>query len=167
MAHTTSGSEGENLSRIKDILFGEDLQSIEQKLGDFKDESSSAFEKLKAELESRFRKIEILLAEKSKETEKTQEKTLKIQSDVSNELKKEIVAISLKINNEKVNIEKTINSNIEEVNNKITHLENILAQAIDKLKEDYDTRLNDLSNSKINKSTLADILAELAEKLNS
>jgi len=167
MAHTTSGSEGENLSRIKDILFGEDLQSIEQKLGDFKDESSSAFEKLKAELESRFRKIEILLAEKSKETEKTQEKTLKIQSDVSNELKKEIVAISLKINNEKVNIEKTINSNIEQVNDKITHLENTLAQAIDKLKEDYDTRLNDLSNSKINKSTLADILAELAEKLNS
>jgi len=32
MAHSNPGSEGENLSRIKDILFGEDLQSIEQKL---------------------------------------------------------------------------------------------------------------------------------------
>jgi len=166
MVHTTSSSEGENLSRIKDILFGDDLQSIEQKLGNFKDENSSAFEELKAELESRFKKIELLLAEKSKEAEKTQEKTLEIQNDVSNELKKEIVDINLEIKNEKIIIEKSINSNIEQINDKITRIEDSLTQVIDKLKEDYSTKLNNLNNSKISKSTLADILTELADKLN-
>ncbi len=40
MADSKTGSESENLSRIKDILFGEDLQSIEQKLAFFKKENS-------------------------------------------------------------------------------------------------------------------------------
>lgn len=166
MAHTTSGSEGENLSRIKEILFGEDLQSIEQKLGDVKDENSSAFEKLKIELENRFKKIELLIETKLKDADRTNGKTLEIQKTINDELKQEIVNIGIAAKTEKVNFEKTINDNIKQVTSKINDLENTLTKAINKLKEDYEIQLNELNKGKISKSTLADLLTELAKELN-
>lgn len=90
MEHTNSRSEGENLSRIKDILFGEDLQSIEQKLNIVKDENSSAFEKLKTELENRFKKIELLLQEKFGEIDNVQEKSIEIQKNIDELIKNKI-----------------------------------------------------------------------------
>jgi len=166
MTNTTSGSEGENLSRIKDILFGEDLQSIEQKLGNVKDENFSAFEKLKLELDNRFKKIEFLIEKKLNEVDNTQEKTIESQKNINNELKKEIVIINLEAKNEKVKFEKTITESIKQATDKITSLENTLTEVIDKLKKDYEIRLNELNKNKISKSALADILTKLAEKLN-
>jgi len=64
MAHSNPGSEGENLSRIKDILFGEDLQSIEQKLDVVKDKNSTELEKLREELNTRLKELELLISEK-------------------------------------------------------------------------------------------------------
>ncbi|MAE07152.1 MAG: hypothetical protein CL661_00140 [Bacteroidetes bacterium] len=97
MAHKNSESEVENLSRIKDILFGEDLQSIEQKLDIVKRENSSAFEKLKKELETRFKKFELLLQQKTSEVVKALEKSIDDQNNVNDELKKEIVKINLEV----------------------------------------------------------------------
>jgi len=74
MAHSNPGSEGENLSRIKDILFGEDLQSIEQKLDVVKDKNSTELEKLREELNTRLKELELLISEKSKEVDISQEK---------------------------------------------------------------------------------------------
>ena len=107
MAHKNSESEVENLSRIKDILFGEDLQSIEQKLDIVKRENSSAFEKLKKELETRFKKFELLLQQKTSEVVKALEKSIDDQNNVNDELKKEIV-ISLKRENKSIHIRRNI-----------------------------------------------------------
>ncbi len=165
MAHTNSSSEGENLSRIKDILFGEDLQTIEQKLDIVKKENSVAFEKLKTELENRFKKFELLLQEKTKEVLTVQEKSIDIQKNVNDELKQEIVNITVGVKNDKDKTESALSDNIEQFNNTISKLEDTINQSIDKLKTEYETSVNELTKNKINKTTLADILFELAEKL--
>ncbi len=165
MAHKNTESEGENLSRIKDILFGEDLQSIEQKLDIVKGENSSAFDQLKSELENRFKKIELLMKEKSKEVDKAQEKIISVQKNVNEGLKQEIEKINIEVNNGKINLENTTKDNIEQFTNTISKLETTINQTIDKLKNDHESRVNDLNKNKINKDTLADILVELAKKL--
>ncbi len=165
MAHTNSASEGENLSRIKDILFGEDLQTIEQKLDIAKEENSVAFEKLKTELEDRFKKFELLLMEKTKEIVNVHEKNINTQKAFNDEIKQEIVNINLEVKNDKSNIENTISNNIEQFTDNISKLENAINQSIDKLKLEHETIVDELNKNKINKSTLADILNELAEKL--
>jgi len=166
MANTNPGSEGENLSRIKDILFGEDLQGIEQKLDVVKGENASALDKLKEELTNQLKKIETLIAEKTKEVDIEQKKTIDVQKNVTNELKQEITNINIEVKNETAKFEGLFNSTIAEINDKINSLESNLTKAINKLTEDNETKLNEFNKAKISKDTLADLFNELAEKLN-
>lgn len=165
MTDTKSSPEGENLSRIKDILFGEDLQGIDQKFDVFKKENSSAFEKLKRDLETRFRKIDQLLGEKDKEAHIVQEKNVEVQETTNANLKKEISNIKLEIKNEKINIENAISNNLQELTEKISNLEKTISELINNLKEEHELKINDLNNNKIDKILLADLFTGLAENL--
>ena len=154
MADTIQGSEGENLSRIRDILFGEDLQSIEQKLDTSKEESSASVEKLKIEIEKRLNEIEQIQQNRLKEVDANQEKSLEFQKDSLNEIKQEIV-----------NLKSSIKDSIEQFDNKIANFENNINQSVNLLKEEYTLKIDDLNKNKLDKNTLADMLVELAENL--
>ena len=154
MADRIQQSEGENLSRIRDILFGEDLQSIEQKLDTSKEESSASVEKLKIEIEKRLNEIEQIQQNRLKEVDANQEKSLEFQKDSLNEIKQEIV-----------NLRTSITDIIEQFDNKIANLENNINQSVNLLKEEYTLKINDLNKNKLDKITLADMLVELAENL--
>mgnify|MGYP002628792006 CR=1 FL=1 len=165
MADKSSGSEGDNLSRIKDILFGEDLQSIENKLDTVKDASSSAYEKLKAELDDRFKKMDMLLQEKLKEVEKVHSDSKENQSNINDELKQTIANINTEISNEKNYLENRVNESVEQTAKSLSTLEEAINNTIDKVKQYNEMQVNDLRKNNINKDVLADILTELAEKL--
>jgi dsDNA-specific endonuclease/ATPase MutS2 len=154
MANTTQVSEVENLSRIRDILFGDELQSIEQKLGAAKDNNINVVEKLKYEIENRLKDIELLQQEKLNEAGRVQESNFKIQSELLDELKQEIADLN-----------GTINSNKEQFDVKLANLENTANQTINQLKEDYELIINNLKSSKVDKNSLADMLNDLAENL--
>lgn len=154
MTNSKLGSESENLSRIRDILFGEDLQGIEQKLNVAKDENSSVVEKLKEEIEIRFKKIELLQQERFKEVDKKYVESDKVHKTSTDELKLEIAKLN-----------KEINSSIEQFEIKFSSFEKSINNTIIKFKEDYDLKFNELENNKLDKVAMADILSELAEKL--
>ena len=154
MPHTIHKSESENLSRIRDILFGEDLQSIEQKLDTTKGENLALVEKLKAEIENRFKEIEQLQQQKFVDIDTIQKKGAEVQNNSLADIKQEIV-----------NLKSSIISNIEQFDNKITNLENTINKTINQLKEDYTIKINDLNKNKLDKNTLADMLVELAENI--
>ncbi|MFK5854797.1 MAG: hypothetical protein QM503_01615 [Bacteroidota bacterium] len=154
MTNSKLGSESENLSRIRDILFGEDLQGIEQKLNVAKDENLSVVEKLKEELEIRFKKIELLQQERFKEVDKKHVELDKVHKTTTDELKLEIAKLS-----------KEINSSIEQFEIKFSSFEKSINNTIIKFKEEYDLKFNELENNKLDKVAMADILNELAEKL--
>jgi len=154
MSNITQVSESENLSRIRDILFGDELQSIEQKLGSTKEENSASVEKLKIDFEDRLKEIEQIQLNRFKEVDTNHEKSIKLQNDSLNEIKQEIV-----------NLKSSIDKSLEQFDDKITNLENTINQTINQLKEEYLTRVKDLDKNKLNKTTIADMLVELAENL--
>jgi len=154
MPHTIHKSESENLSRIRDILFGEDLQSIEQKLDTTKDENLALVEKLKIDIENRLKNVEQLQQQKFNDVDAIQKKSIELQNDSLADIKQEIV-----------NLKSSIISNIEQFDNKITNLENTINKTINQLKEDYTIKITDLNKNKLDKNTLADMLAELAENI--
>jgi SMC interacting uncharacterized protein involved in chromosome segregation len=154
MAHITQESEGENLSRIRDILFGEDLQSIEQKLDTAKDENSASLEELKTEIEKRLEEIDQLQEKKFNEIVSTQEKNIENQKGSLNEIKQEITSLK-----------ELINNSLEQFNNKASNLENTINQSINQLKEEYKLKIEELDNNKLDKNTIADMLIELAENI--
>jgi len=154
MADTIQGSEGENLSRIRDILFGDDLQSIEQKLDTAKDENLATVDELKIEFEKRLKEIEQIQQNRLKEVDANQEKSLEFQKDSLNEIKQEIV-----------NLRTSITDSIEQFDNKIANLENNINQSVNLLKEEYTLKINDLNKNKLDKNLFADMLVELAENL--
>ncbi len=154
MSQTTQGSESENLSRIRDILFGEDLQSIEQKLDTTKGENLASVEKLKAEIEIRLKEIEQLQQQKFNDADAIQEKSIEFQNDSIAEIKQEIV-----------NLKSSIISNIEQFDNKLTNLENTINKTTNQLEEELTEKINDPNKNKLEKNTLADMLVELAENI--
>jgi len=154
MAHTTQGSEGENLSRIRDILFGEDLQSIEQKLDTAKDENSATVDELKIEIEKRLKEIELLQEKRFKEADSTQEKNSENQKGSLNEVKQEIASLK-----------ESISNSLEQFDTKISNLENTINQTINQFKEEYKLKIEKLDSNKLDKATLSDMLVELAENL--
>lgn len=114
MSNLKTGSESENLSRIRDILFGEDLQGIEAKLEFFKKENSEINESLKREFEERIAKIEKTIGDKNIEdsiiekTNRILEKISELEKNLNqslDNLKKEQEAKSEALNTNKVNKE--------------------------------------------------------------
>jgi len=154
MTNTNNASESENLSRIRDILFGEDLQSIEQKLDATKEESSDIVRNLKAELEIRIKKFEQLQNDKFEQISKDRAKT-------DDDWKKAIKELK----NEVSKIENIVNNSVAQFDVKLTNLEGKLISSIDKLKEENQTIHSKLFETKLDKTALANMLAELSEKL--
>lgn len=162
---THKNIEEDNLSRIRDILFGEDLQGIEKQLSLFKEDSSKAFENLKDGFEDRFAKLEKLLLEKGEIAEDKQEKRIEVQSIVNNDFKDDVSKINLNILKEKTRVEKALEDTEDKLANRIDKLEDSLKSMIEKIMEDNNSRFNDLNVSKINKETLAEIFSGISEQL--
>ena len=158
-------NESENLSRIKDILFGEDLQSIDEQFKAFKDERSTAFEQLKQQLDERFKKIEDLLSRKSSEVEKVQEESIEVQKTINQDFKKEMSKVTLDVLKEKVRIEKIINNNDDVFSEKITLMRKELESMIEKAIKDTNVKHNELKDNKIDKNTIADLFLVLSKEL--
>ncbi len=155
MASTDKISEVENLSRIRDILFGEDLQSIEQKIGVAKDENSFAFKNLKKELNNSIKEIGILQKDKFKELDGNLKSYNETQKSIIVEIKRDIIKI-----------ENTFNEKIKNISDKISNAESSFNEIIKQIKEEHNNYVNMLSDSKIDKKVLAEILIEAASKLN-
>ena len=165
MTNSNKGTESENLSRIKDILFGEDLQSIEQKFELFKSENSLVQDKIKNEIVDRLAKIELSIETKSKEVDKIQEKNIEIQKDINSEFKEEIVKITIDVKNEKEKLEDNLKEKIDELSHKISSLKDSLNIALEELNKNHTDKLNELNSNKVSKVDIADMFIELADKL--
>lgn len=162
---TQKTTESENLSRIKDILFGEDLQSIDKQFDTFKVDNKEAFNQLKNEIEERFKKIENLLVAKNTKVEKVQEESVELQKNINTDFKEEITKVSLDVIKEKARIEKVINEREDNFSEKITLLEKQLKSMIEKVLIETISKYDDLNNNKVNKSILADLFSGLSEEL--
>ena len=165
MTNSSKGSESENLSRIKDILFGEDLQSIEQKFESFKSENSLVQDKIKNEIVERLEKIELAIEAKSDEVDKIQEKSIEVQKDINNEFKEEIVKITIDVKNEKEKFENNLNEKVNELSDKISSLKDSLNLALEEFNKNHTDKLNELKSNKVSKNDIADLFIELADKI--
>jgi len=110
---STKNNEGENLSRIRDILFGEELETIDKQFADFKIASQTAFDELKKEHEDRLNILEEKLKAKSKDLDVKQKEHENVQTEIKEDLRKEIQMINLEVIKEKTRVEKTIIQNDE------------------------------------------------------
>lgn len=162
---TQKNNESENLSRIKEILFGEDLQSIDEQFASYKIENKNAFEQLKSELENRLTRIEDLLIKKNQAVEKVQEKTQEVQKVINQDFKKDISKVSLDVIKEKVRIEKVLTKNEDDFSEKISKLEKQLKGMIEKMMEASISKFDELNTSKLNKEVLAEIFSKLSEDI--
>lgn len=165
MSNTKTGSESENLSRIRDILFGEEIQSIEQQIAFFKKENTEKIEHLKKEMVDRLGGIEKSINENRSFSDEIQRKFSVNLVDFRKEIKLEVENLNLEHNREKEKMEISFNEKTDEILQKIKNLEKSFSQNIDALKEDHKAKSDRLNKEKISKDTIANLLTELVEKL--
>ena len=165
MNKTTSPSEGDNLSRIKDILFGDDLQSIEEKLGTTKDESFSAIDKLRHEMDSRLTKIEDAENKQLKMVKSDFEKITDSQKAVINNLKDEVASLNKKVSALVSEYESLLNARIVDVIAKIDKSELILKQSISKIEDNNNQKYDKIVDAALTKENFSEILKNIASNI--
>lgn len=159
------GSETENLSRIKEILFGEDLTSIEERLENFKKENAAAFQDIKDDFKNKMDEFEKLLSEKQKQTETTVKKTQELQHTFKDKIEENITNVNLEIVKEKTKIQETIQKIEEKNNEKVENLIKDINNSIAELKDLLTNKFDELNDKKIDSKTIADLFQTMADKL--
>ncbi|PLX11157.1 MAG: hypothetical protein C0598_08805 [Marinilabiliales bacterium] len=160
-------NETENLSRIKEILFGEDLSSIEERFEKFKLENKASFENIQDEFKQKLLEIEKVLSEQKQNSDsqfKTNDSVLKKLSD---KVEKDISDLNLDIIKEKANIQQTLKK-IEENNAlQLNHFKDEINKSLDDIKKMMDEKLEDLNSRKADSKIIADLFHSMADKLSS
>jgi len=162
---STKNNEGENLSRIRDILFGEELETIDKQFADFKIASQTAFDELKKEHEDRLNILEEKLKAKSKDLDVKQKEHENVQTEIKEDLRKEIQMINLEVIKEKTRVEKTIIQNDETLKNKIEQIEADTKKILEEFEWKVNKRIDEFENKMINKELLAKVFNTFSEEL--
>jgi methyl-accepting chemotaxis protein len=161
---------GENVDKIRDILFGEEMRVYERRFTELDQRLVREQQKLKDELNSRITKFEGFM---KKEIEKLTEKDKQEKKDRVDAVK------SLKDNLQEVI--KELNKSIDEVDETLSKECTELRQELHDLSQETDTNINamgtrlqdalDIESSELHKvktgrEELADLFTELALRLN-
>jgi seryl-tRNA synthetase len=162
---TKNSTEGENLSRIKEILFGEDLTSIEDKFDLFRKESLGAISKLEADLVEKIGKLEKLISVGKEKTEKLQGENNQFQKSINKAINNDISKISAQVEEEKVKFNKLLIETEKKTKDNSRKLEENIISALNNLKKEINAKIDDLYNSKVSNELVADIFEGIAEKL--
>jgi len=158
-------NENENLSRIKDILIGEEIQDRIKQFETFKEESNKSFNELKLFIEDKLNAIEEKLNAKGTEIDDIEEKQIEVEKKINNDIKNTISLVNTELLKEISIVENTINNKQEHFQEKIKDLENQLIKLLKQNNDDTASKYQELNDTKLNKETFADILSELSDKL--
>ncbi len=161
------GNETENLSRIKEILFGEDLSSIEERFDNFKNENIAAFQEIKSDFEKKMVEFEKLLSQKQKQTETTVKETQEIQETFKDTVEKNISNVNLEIVKEKTKIQETIQKIEDKNTEKLENLISDINKSIAELRDLLNSKFEEINDKKIDSKDLADVFQSIADKLKS
>ncbi|PLX02036.1 MAG: hypothetical protein C0595_12715 [Marinilabiliales bacterium] len=161
------GNETENLSRIKEILFGEDLSSIEERFDNFKNENIAAFQEIKSDFEKKMVEFEKLLSQKQKQTETTVKETQEIQETFKDTVEKNISNVNLEIVKEKTKIQETIQKIEDKNTEKLENLISDINKSIAELRDLLNSKFEEINDKKIDSKDLADLFQSIADKLKS
>lgn len=162
---TQKTNESENLSRIKDILFGEDFQGLEKQFILLKEESKKSYDELNLIFEKRFESLEQKLIEKINEITIIHNDINKEQQILKDEIKTDITKVNDEQLKESDKIEKIIIQKQQDFNEQISIFENKINENIAKILKETSLKYEKLNTTKINREVFADMLTELSEKL--
>ena len=167
---TEEQNGGENVDKIRDILFGEEMRVYERRFNELDQRLVREQQKLKDELSSRITKFEGFM---KKEIEKLGEKDKQEKKDRIDAIK------ALKDNLQEVM--KELNNSIDEVDETLSKECTELRQELHDLSQETDTNINamgtrlqdaldiessDLHKVKAGREELADLFTEIALRLN-
>lgn len=162
---TQKTNESKNLSRIKDIIIGEDLQGLEKQFILLKEESKKSYDELNLIFEKRFETMEQKLMEKINEFTTIHKEINNEQQVLKNELKTDIAKVNKELITESDRIEKKLYQKQQDFNEQISVFENKINENIDKVLKETSLKYEKLNTNKINREVFADMLTELSEKL--
>lgn len=159
------GNETENLSRIKEILFGEDLTSIDERLENFKKENAVAFQDIKDYFTKQAEGLEKLINENQKHFETNVLKTEKLQDNFKEKVEQDIANMHLEINKEKTEVQKMI-QNLEIQNKeKFEGLIKNINNSVTELKDLLNSKFDELNDKKTDSAVIAELFQTMADKL--
>lgn len=159
------GNETENLSRIKEILFGEDLTSIDERLENFKKENAVAFQDIKDYFNKQAEGLEKLINENQKHFETNVLKTEKLQDNFKEKVEQDIANMHLEINKEKTEVQKMI-QNLEIQNKeKFEGLIKNINNSVTELKDLLNSKFDELNDKKTDSAVIAELFQTMADKL--
>lgn len=160
-------NETENLSRIKEILFGEDLSSIEERFEQFKLENKSSFQKIQSEFKVKFDALDKILkehAQYSENQDKTNESSIK---KLTEKIDKDVANLNLEIDKEKARFEHALKEVQENTSQQFLQLKDELKKSLDEIRSLMDEKINTLNSQKSDSKVIADLLRSMADKLSS
>ncbi len=165
------GSEADNVDKIRDILFGNQMREVDQRfaklekslasdLAALRNENALQIESLKTFIES---EIEILGSKLAGEEQSRIDNI----DDLDDKVKTQVKQIEKKIGD----VSKVLDKNSREVNQKILKqsqdFSNELSNQISESRERMDSHRQELATSKVDKLLLSEMLSAMALQVNS
>lgn len=166
MSKENSQLETNNLGRIREILFGEELESVKNYLDSLKSETENVRKELMSDMNIRYKELKQQIDRYSDKAEKLNQQTADLKISAKADLKEEVHIFTTEIENNKNKFETDITQKLESINSMVDKLEHKFTDSIKQIEEKYIARIDDIEKSKVDKKTLSDFLSQLQEKLN-
>ncbi len=165
MSSIDKTNESENLSRIRDILFGEDLQGIEQKLSEFRTSNEKILNEVSADFKSHLKELERQVKELSNKQIVESKKQEEGKKNINDQVEKKIETVNNQIKEEKKSFETELNKKISEIKKEMIDFQDSISERLDKLNSENQAKFKTLEETIISKGTLSSLLSELSDKL--
>lgn len=144
---------GENVDKIRDILFGKNMQAYDQRFAELEKSYKSELALLENKLAEKIAMIESLMADKEKSLKAQIQETDTDLSDTLQKLDAKVSDVETVRQNDALAQKEDLLSHIDELKNTLLHK--------------ITTNQTSVDEDKISKSQLANIFAELANKTDS
>lgn len=158
--------ETNNLGRIREILFGEELESVNNYLDSLKSETENIRKELISDINIRYKELKLQIDRYSDEAKKINQQTAELKISAKENLKKELHIFTTEIENNRNKFETDVTNKLESINSIFDKLEHKFTNSIKLIEEKYIAKIDEIEKSKVDKKTLSDFLSQLQEKLN-
>jgi gas vesicle protein len=166
----TDAPEGANVDKIRDILFGSQMREYEKRFGRLEEQVASSLETIRQDIKRRFDSLEAFTHQEVESLSQRLKNEKGERVENVKELTAELRSLAASLQNKLSQLEEQMTSGQGDLRTRILDQTKTLSNEIERTKKDFsaamDREVQTLRSEKTDRATLADLLNEMALRLN-
>jgi Skp family chaperone for outer membrane proteins len=166
----TDAPEGANVDKIRDILFGSQMREYEKRFGRLEEQVASSLETIRQDIKRRFDSLEAFTHQEVESLSQRLKNEKGERAENVKELTAELRSLAASLQNKLSQLEEQMTSGQGDLRTRILDQTKSLSNEIERTKKDFsavmDREVQTLRSEKTDRATLADLLNEMALRLN-